>query len=203
MQKTPQHFKRLETKKIIDKILLQEKTLLSPLAIITSENIRDNFTTTSFTFSESSGNKELQVSIENKRGKGFIDGLFTGLHDHYSQSYRSLKDIKLVDLKVNPVLSASRSSIGTDAQASVLFSLHIKSHGVSEFHHKSRSMIHSSFKLALEAFQFYINCERVFDKIQLLIDEAQSRNRGDIVSDYIYKLSKITEVNSYEKKGRN
>ena len=203
MRKTPQHFKRLETKKVIDEVLQKNKTSLTPLAIITSENLNENFTTTSFSFSESLNGRESQINIENKRGKGFVDGLFTGLHEHYSPSYGSLKDIKLVDLKVNPVLSASRSSIGTDAQASVLFSLHIKDHGISEFHHKSRSMIHSSFKLALESFQFYINCERVFDKIQLLIADAQSRNRGDIVSDYIYKLSKITEVNSYEKKGRN
>ena len=200
MQKTPQHFKRLETKKVIEEILQKNKTSLSPLAIITSENLNENFTTTSFSFLESLDGEESQVNIENKRGKGFIDGLFTGLHEHYSQSYESLKDIKLVNLKVNPVLSAARNSIGTDAQASVLFSLHIKNHGISEFHHKSRSMIHSSFNLALEAFQFYINCERVFDKIQILIAEAQSRNRGDIVSDYIYKLSKITEVNSYEKR---
>tara|TARA_B100000927_G_scaffold278972_1_gene262164 strand:- start:1597 stop:2208 length:612 start_codon:yes stop_codon:yes gene_type:complete len=200
MRKTPQHFKRLETKKVIEEILQKNKTSLSPLAIITSENLNENFTTTSFSFLESLDGEESQVNIENKRGKGFIDGLFTGLHEHYSQSYESLKDIKLVNLKVNPVLSAARNSIGTDAQASVLFSLHIKNHGISEFHHKSRSMIHSSFNLALEAFQFYINCERVFDKIQILIAEAQSRNRGDIVSDYIYKLSKITEVNSYEKR---
>ena len=199
MQKTPQHFKRLETKKIINNILKEDKLSLSPLAIITSENLNDNFTTTSFSFLEASGQESLQVNIENKKGKGFVDGLFLGLHEHYSKLYRSLKGIRLIDLKVNPMISANKNSIGTDAQASVLFSLHIKDHGVSEFYHKSRSMIHSSFNLALESFQFYINCEKSFDKIQLLIAEAQSRNRGDIVSDYIYKLSKLTEVNSYER----
>ena len=61
-------------------------------------------------------------------------------------------------------------------------------------------MIHSSFSLALEAFEFYINCERTFNKIQLVISDAESRNRADIVSENVYRLSKLTEVNSYEKK---
>ena len=64
-------------------------------------------------------------------------------------------------------------------------------------------MIYSSFVLALEAFQFYINCERVFDKIQLVIADAQTRNRGDTINRAMYDLSKITEVNTYEKKGKS
>ena len=61
-------------------------------------------------------------------------------------------------------------------------------------------MIYSGFVSALEAFQFYINCERTFHKIQVIIEDATLRNRGDIVQSCLTDLSKLTEVNTYEKK---
>ena len=61
-------------------------------------------------------------------------------------------------------------------------------------------MIYSGFVAALEAFQFYINCERTFSKMQLIIEDAKQRNRGDIIQACLSDLSKLTEVNNYEKK---
>ena len=52
------------------------------------------------------------------------------------------------------------------------------------------------------SFQFYINCERSFDEIQPIIDDAKNRNRFDIVEKWKFKLSKLTEVNTYERKER-
>tara|TARA_R100001510_G_C7644384_1_gene201848 strand:- start:894 stop:1505 length:612 start_codon:yes stop_codon:yes gene_type:complete len=200
MQKTPHHFKRKEVKDIINKVLKDEKITLKPLSISTKESLDNDLTTTSFCFIEQIKDEENRIAIEDQPGKGFIDGLFTGLHDYYEERYKSLKDIKLFDLKVNPILSGSKTSIGTDAQAAVLFCLYVKNHGAAEFQHRSRSMIYSSYVLALEAFQFYINCEKAFHKIKMIIKDAESRNRSDISSKYIYDLTKITEVNNYEER---
>ena len=199
MQKTPQQFKRLEVKQIIDRVLKKEKKTLSPLSIVVKESLQCDHTLTDFSFRENSFEDKV-VDLKEQEGKGFIDGLFGGLHNHYYNLYPSLAEIMIVDYSVNPILSKSKNSMGTDAQASVSLSVNVGKHGVSEFHHQSRSMIYSSFVSALEPFQFYINCEKCFSRIQFLLKDAKKRNRGDIESQYIYDLSKLTEVNSYEKR---
>ena len=199
MQKTPQQFKRLEVKQIIDRVLKKEKKILKPLSIIVKESLDIDHTMADFSFQEvSTVNKDIE--LKKQKGKGFIDGLFAGLHNYYWKDYPSLKEIVLVDYNVNPILSKSKTSMGTDAQASVCISVNVGRHGVSEFQHQSRSMIYSSFVSTLEAFQFYINCEECFSRIQFLLNDARKRNRGDIESRYVYDLSKLTEVNSYEER---
>ncbi len=198
MKKTPQEFKRTEIRQTIERTLRETQTKLFPLTITVAESLNDDFTVTDFSFEQLGDNKKT-VALQNQKGKGFVDGLFTGLHRHFREEYKSLDKIKLADYNVNPIMSNSKKSLGTDAQAVVTISVHVNTHGIAEFQHSSRSMIYSSFVAILEAFQFYINCEKAFHKIQLFIEDAQRRNRGDVMSDYIYSLSKLTEVNTYEK----
>lgn len=200
MRKTPQEFKRVEVKEIIQKVLGETKTRLSPVSITVSESLQDDFTITDFSFNLSIGPSTETVALDNQKGKGFVDGVFTGLHSYFVDKYSSLERIRLADYNVNPIMSNSKKSMGTDAQASVLLSVTADLHGLAEFRHTSRSMIYSSFSAALEAFQFYVNCDRTFDKIQLFIEDARERNRGDIISECIYDLSKLTEVNNYVQK---
>ena len=173
MRRTPQHFRREKVKKLFDKVLLQNKTQLIPISINTSESLNDDFTTTDFSFEEIGENQKI-VTISDSKGNGFIDGLFLGLHNHYVGKYNSLEKLKLVDIMVNPIMKAAKN-MGSDAQASVLFRVEVENHGIAEFQHKSRSMIYSSFVSTLEAFQFYINCEKAFYKIKFAaIDAFQS-----------------------------
>lgn len=195
---TPEEFKRLEIKQIVDKVLRDSVIRLLPISISVGESLNDDFTTTDFSF-EQAGHQNKIITLDNQKGKGFVDGLFRGLHSYFSKDYISLQKIKLVDYNVNPIISNSKKSLGTDAQAAVTLSVDVDSHGISEFQHTSRSMIYSSFASALEAFQFYINCDRAFQKIQLFIQDAQQRNRGDVISQCVYDLSKLTEVNTYER----
>ena len=202
MRKTPQDFKRVEVKQIIAKVLGDTMTRLSPVSISVTESLDDDFTTTDFSF-EITGKDSKIVTLENQKGKGFVDGLFTGLQQYFSCDYRSLEKIRLADYNVNPIMANSKKSMGTDAQASVLLSVLVPPHGLSEFGNTSRSMIYSSFSAALNAFQFYINCDRAFDRIQIFIEDAQQRNRGDVISSCIYDLSKLTEVNTYDREAKS
>jgi len=197
MKKTPQQFRRENVKNLFNKILRDTATKLQPLSISASESLNDDFTTTEFSFEET-GIVNRIISKDSK-GKGFVDGVFNGLYSNYITDYPSLEKIRLVDIKVNPIMKATKN-MGSDAKASVVFSLEIDKHGVAEFEHKSRSMIYSGFFAALEAFQFYINCERTFHKMQAIIEDANQRNRGDIVQACLADFSKLTEVNTYEKK---
>ena len=198
MHPTPQEFRRQNVKKLFDKILRQEKTQLAPLSISISESLDDDFTTVGLVFSESRFNKTETVSVSDIKAKGFVDGLFLGLHTKYVKEYPSLDKIKLVDIMVNPIMRASTPR-GSDAQTSVIFRVEVENYGISEFQHKSRSMVYSGFVSALEAFQFYINCERAFHKIKLAATDASDRNRGDILQRCMSDLSMLTEVNTYAK----
>lgn len=198
MRKTPQEFRREEVKKLFDKILAENKTNLEPLSISVSESLNDDFTTTDFSFQDTSPNGGI-VTITDSKGKGFIDGLFKGLYDHYSSKYHSVKKIKLVDMAVNPLMKRNKKSLGSEAKTDVVFRIEVDSHGVAEFQDTSRSMIYSGFVASLRAFQFYVNCERTFNKIILAVEDARHRNRGDILQSCMSDLSKLTEVNSYER----
>lgn len=198
MQKTPQEFRREGIKKLFSKILGETKTTLAPSSIDISESLTDDFTSVDLSFMESASGITKQISLKQIKAKGFVDGLFLGLHRNYSKKYPSLEKIKLIDIAVNPVMKAS-TNLGSDAKTSVVFRVEVENHGLSEFQHKSRSMIYSSFVSALEAFQFYINCEKTFHKIQLILEDASLRNRGDIAQSCMSDLSSLTEVNNYEK----
>lgn len=195
---TPQEFKRTEVKQVIQKVLGDSVTRLSPCSISVSESLDDDFTTTDFSF-EITGRDNKIITLEGQKGRGFVDGLFKGLHSYFIKDYRSLQKIKLADYNVNPLMSKNKKSMGTDAQASVRISVHVADHGISDFQHTSRSMIYSSFSSVLEAFQFYINCDRAFDRIKIFLEDAKLRNRADIISEHIYSLSRLTEVNTYER----
>lgn len=199
MQKTPQQFRRENVKQVFQKILKDKKANLEPISISACESLDDDFTTTEFSFEDTGGDRET-LSLRSS-GKGFVDGLFKGLYDHYVKQYPSLENIRLVDIAVNPLMKASRPGLlGSEAKASVVFRVNVEGHGIAEFEHQSRSMIYSSLIAALDAFQFYINCEKTFHKIQLILEDASQRNRGDIAQACISDLSKLTEVNNYAKK---
>ena len=201
MRKTPEFFKRLEVKKVIEKVLGDTRTRLAPVAISATESLNDDFTSVDFSFRQFP--KESPVAVKDSKGKGFIDGLFNGMYEVMSKEHPSLSKIKLVEFMVNPLMTLSKGSMGTDAQASVIFKVKVGNFGEAEFQHRSRSMIYSGFSATLEAFQFYINCERSFEKIKFILENARERNRSDTVQACLYDLSKLTEVNSYEKKQKN
>ena len=171
MKKTPQEFRREEVKKLFDKVLGTNKTNLVPLSISASESLNDDFTTTDFSFEDISPSGSIKT-INDVKSKGFVDGLFRGLHDHYASRHTSLKHIKLVDLVVNPLMKSSKKSIGSEAKTNVALRVEIAGHGIAEFQDTSRSIIYSAFVASLNAFEFYINCERTFDKINFVVDDA-------------------------------
>ena len=196
MRKTSQEFRRENVRKLFDKVLSNEKIILSPLSINIFESLDDDFTNVDLSFAEKTLDVENIITLKQTKAKGFIDGLFLSLHEKYSKQYNSLEKIKLVDIMVNPIMKASTTR-GSDAKTSVILRVEVKTHGISEFEHESRSMIYSSFVSSLAAFQFYINCQKTFEKIKLIVTDAENRNRGDIVQGCLSDLSVLTSVNTY------
>jgi len=202
MKKTPQEIRRDTLREVFDRILGKNKTILSPISISVSEGALPGNTVTNFSFKRTEKDRDDLISISELDSQGFVDGIFTGLHKSFSKEFTSLSKLRLVNFMVNPQMSASLRKLRTDARTSVVFKVNA-GRSDSDFQHDSRSVIHSSFCAALEVFQFYANCERSFDQIQIVLDDANRRNRGDIAQACKFDLSRLTEINTYEKKRKS
>lgn len=200
MIKTPQEYRRENVKKLFDRILPIQKIKLEPLVINVSETWQSDFTMVKLSYSISKGDDFNTVDAKEQEAKGFVDGIFKACFENLVGLAPSLSNVKLYDYQVKPKLKTNRSSSGADAKVSVNIIMEVKEHGLAEFSNASRSVLHSSFAAILEAFQFYVNCEKTFHKIQLVLEDAKQRNRGDIIQSCVSDLSKLTEVNTYEKK---
>ena len=203
MEKTSvEELKRSEVRSLFDKILGDKNISLSPVSIEVLESKESDFTNIKFSFLELTPRSEEQILLEDAQGKGFVDCLFRSLQSCYVEKYPSLERIRLVDLSVDSLIASTKSGTGSDAKTSVVFKLEVDEKGIVEFRNSSRSIIYSSFVSVLKAFEFYINCEAAFRKLQEILQNGKQRNRQDIVEKCKFDLSKITRMNSYEKEKR-
>lgn len=198
--KTPQQHRRLAMANLFNKILGNKIVRISPISIRVEESLDSDFTNVDLAFVHSCNQKGEIVSLKNIKSKGFVDGVFKACYDHYVPSNPSLKNIKLVTYEATPKIKKQTEGIGADAQVRVSTIVEVANHGFAEFTSNSRSILYSSLVNILEAFEFYINCECSFNKIQVILEDAKQRNRSDIVDKCKYDLAKLTGVNNYERK---
>lgn len=199
MRKTPQEFRRENLKELFEKTLRARQTKLEPFDISVKESWDDDFTVVDLAINESVDGLQQRREIVETKAKGFVDGIFKACHKQYVTDRESLKNIELIDYQVKPKFSNSNKTMGSDAETEVTLMVEVKDHGVAEFSCNSRSILYSSFAATLEAFQFYINCDKAFKKIKLVLEDAQARNRGDIAQLCMSELAMLTGVNTYAK----
>ncbi|MBP04913.1 MAG: hypothetical protein CMA72_09050 [Euryarchaeota archaeon] len=203
MNKTVQEFRRENIKQLFVKVLQEGILRLEPLSVVVEESFNSDFTTAILSFVQHQGGSREQLKIREDNAKGFVDAIFKACSREFSDSYPSLDRIRLTDYRVNPIFKKIKSKMQTDAKVQVILTMEVLDRGPAEFSCTSRSILHSTLVATLEAFEFYINCERSFHKIQTILDDAKDRNRGDITQSCVSDLSKLTEVNTYEKKRRD
>lgn len=199
MKKTPEEHKRENVRKLFNKILQSNTTFLTPKLITIHESFDKDETVIDYCFLERTGDSEQEIKIKASKGQGFIDCLFSGCLEYYVDKYHSVANIELEDVKLEPLIKNYKNTRGSDALINLCFKVKICNHGTFEFNTKSRSIINSSYTAVLETFQFYINCHRAFYKIKDILENAKSRNRGDIVQACLSDLSCLTEMNNYVK----
>lgn len=197
MSATPEEIKRRHLQELFDEVLKEKKIFLIPKFVRCFESTDPPKTITSFGFEERCGSITKSCEFEEVSGKGFVDCIFRTCVNFYSEEYESLKNIELVDLLITPVFSFR---VATHAsKANVLLKIKVDSRGEFEFKNKSNFIISSSYANILASLEFFINCEKAFRLLRDLTLDAKERNRGDLVSAYSYKLSSLTEMNTYEK----
>ena len=194
--------KRDDLRTVFRKILNKDTFLLKPRELLIKEQYESNSTKVDFSFDMEDEQKREVISFTDSLGQGFVDAIFTECHLYFLRKYASLENISLVDIGVTPNFIASKKTSGTDASSRVTFRMQVKGHGLSEFCSESHSFVAASFRAVLSAFQFYINCEKTFNKLQIIRADALLRNRSDIVQSCLYDMSKVTEVNYYDTKGQ-
>ena len=195
--RTTEDLRRQDIKELFNKVLKEEKVKISPISILIREQLEQKHTIVDFTFEVPQSLTPTVYSFDDARGKGFVDALFTATHAHFIEDYNSLSNLSLLELIVKPIFSMSEKDSKSDAKTDVIVRVQNRDHGVSEFSYRSSSIINASFRVILEIFQFYINCDKSFKKLKLFLEDAQSRNRGDTTQEIIADLSRLTTVNTY------
>jgi len=199
MKKTPQEFRRENLKELFNKTLQARQIKLEPFDISVKESWNSDFTNVEMAIKETVEGLQHCREISGGKAKGFVDGMFKACHGQYVGGHPSLRNIKLIDYQVSPKFSKSKKTMGSDAETEVTLMVEVKDHGVAEFSCVSRSILYSSFIATLEAFQFYINCDKAFGKIKLVLEDANARNRVDIAQLCMSELAMLTGVNTYGK----
>ena len=195
--KTPEDFRRDDVREVFKRRLGEQIIQLRPLSIKIEENLLSDKTMVDLSFEKIAGTKKKKFSFKKSPGSGFVDAIFKTCHSTFAKEFASLNNLTLVDLQVKPIFSMSCTDAKTDAKTDVVFRLETKQHGISEFRSRSRSIVYSSFAAILGAFQFYINCDKTFSKLQYILEDARKRNRGDVSQGCISDLSVLTRVNTY------
>jgi hypothetical protein len=199
MRRTLQEFKRGNLKELFEKTIRTRQIKLEPSAISVKESWNSDFTVVELAINETSSGLQNCREIVETQAKGFVDGIFKACHAQYVEGHASLRNIKLIDYQVKPSFSNPDKTMGSDAETKTTLMVEVKGHGIAEFSCTSRSILYSSFVASLEAFQFYINCDRTFRKIKLVLEDAQSRNREDIAQSCMSSLALLTGANTYDR----
>ena len=195
--RTTEDLRRQDIKELFNKVLREEKVKISPISISIREQLEQKHTIVDFAFEVNQSPTPTVYSFDNIRGQGFVDAIFTATHNHFIEDYDSLSNLSLLELIVKPIFSMSEKDSKSDAKTDVIVRVQNKDHGVSEFSYRSSSIVNASFRVILEMFQFYVNCDKAFRKLKFFLKDAQSRNRGDTAQEIITDLSKLTTVNTY------
>jgi|ETNvirenome_6_85_1030632.scaffolds.fasta_scaffold00889_20 hypothetical protein len=197
--RTPEENTRDKIRQIIKEVLKKDYIELSPKQVTAAEIFAEDQTVVYCEFLERAEGKERSLKME-RRGHGAIDAIWQMLVEHYSKKYKSLETLSFKGLDID-TQSGIRKSKGSGSDAEVSVGLRLTNPDKKEvtFRSGSRSILASSVTAAFSAAEFYINSELTFRKLRNLIKNSTKRNRGDLTAMYVYKLSEVVSVTSYDK----
>ena len=199
MKKTVQEVKRENVRQLYKNILSERSTSLNPAMIRVKEDANSTFTSVNLSYNVLTNGRESVVHSDSSQSRGFMDGIYKACYKTLSSEYSSLSNLQLYDYRVKPDFSRKTDAFGADAGVEVSVMVQVKDHGIAEFNNYSRSLIHSSFCATLDVFEFYINCQKAFDKLQTVLKDARKRSRADIEQQCVLNLCTLTAVNNYVK----
>ncbi|GAB4525171.1 MAG: hypothetical protein Tsb0020_43210 [Haliangiales bacterium] len=131
------------------------------------------------------------------QGRGMVDAVFHAMLERYRQEYRSLETIELANFQVGTRMDTKEDKSGVDAVATVEIEVR-NSEGIRfSFTDESRSLATSSARAVLAIVDYFVNAERAFITLYKSRQDAQERNRTDLVGRYTREMAEVVKSTSY------
>ena len=129
-------------------------------------------------------------------GVGFVDALYSGLVNHYAAEYPSLSTITFTGFEIDANMGSSRRQ-GADAECAVTLVVRNTEEREFRFEDKGRSLVAASFRVVVEAAQYFINSERAYISVYRALCDARERSRPDLIERYTGRLAQLVTTTSY------
>ena len=135
-------------------------------------------------------------------GKGLIDALFDALIAEYVDDCVSLYNLSLEEFYVfvdeKDLRARKRQGLaGTDAMVETCLVINNGIGSLIPFRSRNRSIVLAMLEVVLSSIEFFINCEMAILALRRYVDDAESRNRQDLVRDYTLKMAELVKNGSY------
>ena len=130
-------------------------------------------------------------------GVGVVDAFVAGFLHRFAPEYPSLNSVNVVDFSITGSRAHSKKAQGTDALATATLRIG-NSEGIEfVFVAETPSITHSSIRVALLAFTFFVNAERAYISLHKALADATTRRRADLVERYRSQMSVLVGATSY------
>lgn len=187
---TPEENKREQISLMLKEVLDEGYIALALSNLSLKENIESKTTEVSYSYQE----RDRKKTVSKAHGAGTLDSVFSSLVKKYPD-HPSLLTVRLVAFDViTDFKNISSKSTGAQITVSAKFKSN-NQENFTEFRMSEDSIVTALAKCAFSVVEYYLNCDLAFKKLKFLIREAEDRNRGDIASVYISKISKIVNSN--------
>lgn len=180
---------------VLTEILGNDYLKIYPNKLSVSEDPKEEKSKVSFSYSI--GHKDKCYSFLSE-GSGVVDALFSGYVKNLSKEYKSLETIELLGFSIKIRDNTGVSSLGTDAQATVEVGVKNGYGQKVYFECVSRSILSGCSRVSSDIIEFFINSERAFIKLFKSVEDAQDRNRQDLIEKYKTQLSEVVRFTNYE-----
>jgi len=125
-------------------------------------------------------------------GDGPVDAIWDGYKGFFSKRYDIIDQIEFTGFVVS-VEGFDQDVISSDAN--VMVEIQASNDFCNMFVEKeSDSIIKASIKCINSLFEYLINSEMAFDRLQELVKDAEERDRQDLKSKHINEMSKLTKL---------
>lgn len=142
-------------------------------------------------------NRGARQEIESESRGGMLDALLTALLERHAREYPSLESIELANFLVQGLMNTKQRKSGGDAKAKVIIEVKNSEGTLFSFADQSRSVVGSSARAALAVVEYFINAERAFITLYKSRQDAQERNRADLISRYTREMAEVVKSTSY------
>ena len=133
-------------------------------------------------------------------GAGPVDAFFNALMAELSGEYESLETFEFSQFATRANLKKSHfKNSGSNAEVEALVVVRNGFDNELIFRDKSQSLSRASATAVLKSVEFFVNIEKAVKILKISINDAEKRNRGDILSSCISKLGELVNATSYKK----